>query len=138
MFQGSKILTDEGTTDVQVLIDYIQRDLGGVIGEGYLDQNGAGRITITQASGPDGDGDGSGDADTGDTPSNTPGGAGGDAGAGDGSDSADGSDASDDENGTFASTGDSPTLISACLASAIASLAVIAIAVRRAALLRRQ
>ena len=52
MFQGSKILTDEGTTDVQVLIDYIQRDLGGVIGEGYLDQNGAGRITITQASGP--------------------------------------------------------------------------------------
>lgn len=33
MFRGSTILFDEGMTDVQVLIDYINNDLSGVIGE---------------------------------------------------------------------------------------------------------
>ncbi len=59
MFVDNDVVVDEGITDIQVLIDYVSQDLGGVIGAGYENAAGAGRITETDASG-DGDGGGSG------------------------------------------------------------------------------
>lgn len=136
MFKSCPIITDEGTTDVQTLIDYIQRDLGGEIGEGYLNQNGAGRITIAQASEPD-DGNEDDSSDAGDD--SAPGGA-GDASNADGESGGTGSDShvEGDANNGLAATGDSPALEVACLASAAAFLAVIVIAARRATLPRRR
>lgn len=46
MFQKNKILQDEVMIDNQVLITYIQKNLGGVVGEAYQNLTGEGRITI--------------------------------------------------------------------------------------------
>jgi len=46
MFDGARVLTSGGITDIQALIDYITEDLGGIVGETYADPFGQGRITI--------------------------------------------------------------------------------------------
>lgn len=46
MFEGSNILKKSVKIDNQVLIDYIVDELGGKIGEEYLDLYGQGRIVI--------------------------------------------------------------------------------------------
>ena len=48
MFDGAKVLNMSGGLDNQMLIDYIQGPLGGVIGEQYSDPYGDGRIKIIQ------------------------------------------------------------------------------------------
>lgn len=62
MFVDNDVVVDEGITDIQALIDYVSQDLGGVIGAGYENAAGAGRITEADASG-DGDDGGSGGSD---------------------------------------------------------------------------
>ncbi len=47
MFDPSNVVIDEIMTDSQALIDYIEKDLGGVISEAYSDPYGQGRIRIT-------------------------------------------------------------------------------------------
>ena len=44
MYKGAKILQDNVKLDNQVLIDYITETLGGVVGEGYENPYGQGRI----------------------------------------------------------------------------------------------
>ena len=44
MFQGCKVLQESVKLDNQVLIDYITQTLGGVVGEGYENPYGQGRI----------------------------------------------------------------------------------------------
>ena len=44
MFDGAKVLQESVKLDNQVLIDYITGTLGGVVGEGYEDPYGQGRI----------------------------------------------------------------------------------------------
>ena len=46
MFDGARVLTSGGITDVQVLIEYITEDLNGTVGKDYEDPFGQGRITI--------------------------------------------------------------------------------------------
>lgn len=48
MLDGAEILQNKVKLDNQVLIDYIQGTLGGVIGEEYADPFGQGRIVITE------------------------------------------------------------------------------------------
>lgn len=101
MFVDNDVVVDEGITDIQVLIDYVSQDLGGVIGAGYENAAGAGRITETDASG-DGDGGGSGGSDgSGDGQDAYP--APGDQG--NGADPSDGESAAGEGNG-LPSTGD--------------------------------
>ena len=44
MFAGCKVLRESVKLDNQVLIDYITETLGGVVGEGYDNPYGQGRI----------------------------------------------------------------------------------------------
>ena len=44
MFNGCKVLQESVKLDNQVLIDYVTQTLGGVIGEGYDNPYGQGRI----------------------------------------------------------------------------------------------
>jgi 5''-nucleotidase/2'',3''-cyclic phosphodiesterase and related esterases len=46
VFNGCEVLQDRVKLDNQLLIDYIVETLGGVIGEGYANPYGAGRITM--------------------------------------------------------------------------------------------
>ena len=46
MFNGCKVLKNEGYLDVDVLLDYINSKLGGNIGSEYSNNDGDGRITI--------------------------------------------------------------------------------------------
>ncbi len=62
MFVDNDAVVDEGITDIQALIDYVSQDLGGVIGAGYENAAGAGRITEADAS-VDGDDGGFGGSD---------------------------------------------------------------------------
>ncbi|WP_305768653.1 bifunctional metallophosphatase/5'-nucleotidase [Candidatus Epulonipiscium viviparus] len=56
MFLGAPILKDKFKVDNEVLIDYIQNDLGGTITEKYANPYGEGRITIiTEHNGPEDD-----------------------------------------------------------------------------------
>ena len=50
MFEGAPVLTSGGITDIQALIDYIDEDLEGTVGEAYADPFGQGRITILDES----------------------------------------------------------------------------------------
>ena len=101
MFVDNDVVVDEGITDIQVLIDYVSQDLDGVIGAGYENAAGAGRITEADASG-DGDGGGSGGSDgSGDGQDAYP--APGDQG--NGADPSDGESAAGEGNG-LPSTGD--------------------------------
>lgn len=45
-FDGAEIVSTNNKTDLQVTIDYIQNELGGVIGDTYADPYGHGRIVI--------------------------------------------------------------------------------------------
>lgn len=45
-FMDNKLIADEVMIDNQVLINYIRDELGGVVGAGYADPYGQGRITI--------------------------------------------------------------------------------------------
>ena len=47
MFDPSNVVIDEIMTDSQALINYIEKDLGGVISEAYSDPYGQGRIRIS-------------------------------------------------------------------------------------------
>ena len=47
-FEGAEILQDRVMLDNQLLIDYITRYLGGMIGEPYENPYGDGRITIVE------------------------------------------------------------------------------------------
>ncbi|MEE0434554.1 MAG: 5'-nucleotidase C-terminal domain-containing protein [Peptococcaceae bacterium] len=47
------LLLDETMVDSEVLIDYVQQNLGGVIGDAYADLYGQGRIHITEESVPE-------------------------------------------------------------------------------------
>ena len=49
MFDGCKVLQESVKLDNQVLIDYIQGTLGGVVGEGYDNPDGQGRIVSVGA-----------------------------------------------------------------------------------------
>ncbi len=46
MFEGCNIIRDDIAVDVDVLASYINENLGGIVGEGYEDPRGQGRITI--------------------------------------------------------------------------------------------
>lgn len=46
MFKGCKVLQDEVYTDADTLIDYIQKNLNGTIGDNYANPYGQNRITI--------------------------------------------------------------------------------------------
>lgn len=48
MFDGAPLLQDSVMLDNQVLINYITENLGGVIGEEYVDLTGQGRIVIVE------------------------------------------------------------------------------------------
>ena len=48
MFKDDEIILDYITTDNQLLMDYINEVLGGVIGKDYADPYGQGRITIIE------------------------------------------------------------------------------------------
>ena len=50
MFEGAEVLQESVKLDNQVLIDYITGTLGGVIGEGYEDPYGQGRIVSVGAA----------------------------------------------------------------------------------------
>jgi len=50
MFEGAEVLQESVKLDNQVLIDYITDTLGGVIGEGYEDPYGQGRIVSVGAA----------------------------------------------------------------------------------------
>ncbi len=45
-FDGAEVLQDRVKLDNQLLIEYIEENLGGEIGEAYADPYGQGRITI--------------------------------------------------------------------------------------------
>jgi len=45
MFEGCKVLRNDGVSDLQVVVDYITENLGGVIGEAYAAPFGSERIT---------------------------------------------------------------------------------------------
>ena len=47
-FDGAERLDDGGLLEHDVLIDYIQEDLGGTIGEEYSDPTGEDRIIIVE------------------------------------------------------------------------------------------
>ena len=49
MFDGCKVLQESVKLDNQVLIDYITQTLGGVVGEGYDQPYGQGRIVSVHA-----------------------------------------------------------------------------------------
>jgi 2',3'-cyclic-nucleotide 2'-phosphodiesterase (5'-nucleotidase family) len=49
MFRGAKVLQESVKLDNQVLIDYITGTLGGVVGEGYENPYGQGRIVSVNA-----------------------------------------------------------------------------------------
>jgi hypothetical protein len=49
MFDGCKVLQESVKLDNQVLIDYITDTLGGVVGEGYENPYGQGRIVSVGA-----------------------------------------------------------------------------------------
>ena len=49
MFEGCKVLQQSVKLDNQVLIDYITGTLGGVVGEGYENPYGQGRIVSVNA-----------------------------------------------------------------------------------------
>ena len=48
MFKDDEIILDYITTDNQILMDYINEVLGGVIGKDYADPYGQGRITVIE------------------------------------------------------------------------------------------
>lgn len=87
MFKDADVLLESVMLDNQALIEYVTKDLKGVIGQEYANPEGQGRIVITkEPSGPDDGGDS------------------GDAGAGDGGD---GSGDGDSGNSDGANNGDS-------------------------------
>ena len=49
MFKGCNVLQESVKLDNQVLIDYITGTLNGVVGEGYENPYGQGRIVSTNA-----------------------------------------------------------------------------------------
>jgi 2',3'-cyclic-nucleotide 2'-phosphodiesterase (5'-nucleotidase family) len=49
MYKGCKVLQESVKLDNQVLIDYITQTLGGVVGEGYDQPYGQGRIVSVHA-----------------------------------------------------------------------------------------
>ena len=49
MYKGAKVLQESVKLDNQVLIDYITQTLGGVVGEGYDQPYGQGRIVSIHA-----------------------------------------------------------------------------------------
>ncbi len=75
MFKGCPVLVSEGAIDVQVLMDYIQDSLGGVIGGRYANPAGEGRIVEAKApassGGTSGGSAGSGGDHTGGLPRDT-------------------------------------------------------------------
>ena len=48
MFKGAKVLQDSVKVDTQVMADYINETLGGIVGAEYEDPYGQGRITIVE------------------------------------------------------------------------------------------
>ena len=130
MFSDNEAIVDEGTTDIQTLIDYIQDDLGGLIEDGYENASGVGRIVAKAIGGGSGEGGGDNPGGNGGSCSgseNANGAEGGEADTG-----ADGADDSDGLAGGIPATADtSEAATSAALAAALASaLAIVAAATR--------
>lgn len=130
MFKDANVLLESVMLDNQALIEYVTKDLKGVIGQEYADPEGQGRIVITkEPSGPD-DGGGSGEGA----------GDGGDSGSSDGVGNGDGAD------GSVANASDQPSSLpktsdamsdAANIAAAIALLAALVSASAAARIARK-
>lgn len=65
MFKDGKVLLESVMLDNQALIEYVTKDLNGIIGQKYANPEGQGRIVITEEPSDPNDGGDSGDAGAG-------------------------------------------------------------------------